>query len=143
MTRYRGWRTEVTCLPWLRVPVPSPAWRTPPLATSRPVATSGGHATVHGSLVGALLRAVQASCSAPFGEKGKLSPVNTYSDLPDPVTRTRPNLLAVGVTAPAAPAAAPPAMGARPPLAGVAAAVARAAGPPGRRGGIPTPLAVT
>src|SRR5258708_36960323 len=138
MTRYRGWRTEVTCLPWLRVPVPSPAWRTPPLATSRPVATSGGHATVHGSLVGALLRAVQASCSAPFGEKGKLSPVNTYSDLPDPVTRTRPNLLAVVGTTTPRPAAAPPAMVARPPPAARAAAGPAPAGPPGHQGRNPT-----
>src|SRR5262249_49277218 len=97
----------------LRVTVPSSFCCTPFLATSGPVATSGGQKAVHGLPLGALLSAVQGSWNGPFGENGKLSPENTYRDRPAPVTSTRPNLLLAVLTTTFAPAVAAPACPAR------------------------------
>src|SRR5262249_16530130 len=107
----------------LRVTVPSSFCCTPFLATSGPVATSGGQKAVQTLPFGALLSAVQGSWNGPFGENGKLSPENTYRDRPAPVTKIRPNLLLAELTTTFVPAA----LACRAPLPRVAAAGAATA----------------
>src|SRR5690348_16360479 len=89
--------------------MPSSFCCTPFLATSGPMAASGGQNAVQGLALGTLLSAMQSSWNRPFGENGKLSPENTYKDRPAPVTRTQPNLLRAVLTTTFIPTAAGPA----------------------------------